>query len=105
LTYEGWEVLLTLRQASERLNCSISGIYALVAQGCLPVVATGASGKGYRVSEEDLNAFIDSRKKGKRPEAWSAKSNPAASQRGNPFVMLDGERLRSAWQKRGVDAH
>jgi hypothetical protein len=44
----------------------------------LPVVATEASGKGYRVTEEDLQRFIDEGRKGRRTAPFSPTTNPRA---------------------------
>jgi excisionase family DNA binding protein len=68
-------MLLKLSEVSERLNCSISNVYALVDSGRLAVIRTGSYGKGYRVSEDDLLAFIDScRKQETRP--WPTTTKP-----------------------------
>lgn len=40
--------MLKLREVAERLNCSLGNVYSLVAAGMLPVVPTGAHGKGER---------------------------------------------------------
>jgi excisionase family DNA binding protein len=68
-------MLLKLSEVSQRLNCSLSNVYALVDSGKLPVIRTGGFGKGYRVSEDDLRTFIDScRKQETRP--WPATTKP-----------------------------
>jgi excisionase family DNA binding protein len=54
--------LLRLSTVAQRLNVSLSTVYQLASSGELPVIATGAGGKGFRVSEEDLEAFIDQRR-------------------------------------------
>jgi excisionase family DNA binding protein len=51
--------MLRLSQVAERLNVSVSTVYALASSGKLPVIATGAGGRGYRVTESDLQAFIE----------------------------------------------
>lgn len=56
--------MLRLKQVAERLQCSLSNVYALVQSGRLPVVTTGARGKGYRVSEDDLAKFLAGGKRG-----------------------------------------
>jgi excisionase family DNA binding protein len=93
-------MLLTLKAVAERLNASLSTVYSHVESGRLPVICTGAT-KGFRVSEEDLQTFIESRRKGREPQPWPEKANPKS--KGTPFVMLDGERLREAWRRRGAD--
>ena len=66
--------MLRLAEVAKRLNCSLSNIYNLVDSGRLPVIATGAGGRGLRVTEEDLQAFIENGRHGRRPEPWPAKS-------------------------------
>ena len=92
--------MLKLTQVAERLNISLSGCYALVATKQLPVVATGAGGKGYRVTEQDLADFIENRKKGRGPDSWSRRADPRSPRL---FKHLDGERLRAAWREQGVE--
>lgn len=57
--------LLTVRETAERLRCSEANVYALIERGDLTVVRIGPS-KGYRVTPDDLAAFIESRKESKR---------------------------------------
>ncbi len=68
--------MLRLNEVAERLNCSVSNVYALMDCGKLPVVATGAAGKGYRVREEDLAAFIEQGRHGRRQREWPEKTKP-----------------------------
>lgn len=49
--------LLTLRDVAKRLRCSLSNAYGLVERGELRAYRVGAK-KGYRVSEEQLQAFL-----------------------------------------------
>lgn len=51
--------MLRLSQVAERLNTSLSNVYALKDSGRLPVVSAGAGGKGFRVLEADLENFIE----------------------------------------------
>jgi excisionase family DNA binding protein len=88
-------MLLKLCQVSERLNCSLSNVYALVESGRLTVTITGAGGRGYRVTEAELNRFIDAGRKGRNIAPPSPRSNPS------PFKHLDGQRLREAWREAG----
>ncbi len=60
--------LLTIKQAAQRMSCSAACVYALVANGELPVVRIGLQ-KGYRVDIRDLEAFVGSRKFRYRAEA------------------------------------
>jgi excisionase family DNA binding protein len=95
-------MLLKMSEVSERLNCSISNVYSLDQCGRLSAICTGATGKGYRVAEEELQRFMDSRQHARAPQPWPEKTNPRS--KGKLFVMLDGERLREAWHPRDVDA-
>lgn len=63
-------MLLRLSQVAERLNCSLQNVYSLKDSGALPVISVGANGKGYRVREEDLLAFIENGRHGRRPQEW-----------------------------------
>ena len=67
--------MLRLKQVAEALNCSLSNVYALKDTGLLPVVRTGAS-KGFRVRPEDLEAFLDKRKQGRRETALRSTPHP-----------------------------
>ncbi len=53
--------LLTVRTVSERLAMSISGVYQLISYGELKAIRTGRK-KGLRITENDLNSFVDQRK-------------------------------------------
>lgn len=53
--------LLTAKQVSERLGCSLGNVYGLLESGDLPRVRIGKQ-KGYRIAESDLVAFIEQRK-------------------------------------------
>jgi excisionase family DNA binding protein len=69
-------MLLKLSQVSERLNCSLSNVYSLVQSGRLSVISTGANGKGFRVSEEVLERFIEEGRRGRRPSMWPERTKP-----------------------------
>lgn len=70
--------MLKLTAVAERLNCSVANVYALKDQGLLAVISTGANGRGYRVSEEELARFLEERKANRRTESptWPASSSP-----------------------------
>lgn len=87
-----------LSEVAEQLACSLSNVYVLVESGELVVTSTGAGGKGYRVSEESLAAFIESRKKGRKPVQLDPRRNP----RPQPFSNLDAGALQRAWRRQGV---
>ena len=53
-------MLLKIKQIAERLACSIATVYDLIKGGKLIAVKIGARGGGIRVSEQDLQAFIES---------------------------------------------
>jgi excisionase family DNA binding protein len=89
--------MLKLTQVALRLNTSLSNVYALIESGKLSFIRAGANGKGYRVTEEDLQLFIDQAKKGRRAPALRRKENP------RPFRNLNADRLRQAWRRQGVD--
>lgn len=60
--------LLTIKETAQRLCCSAACVYALVANGELPVVRIGLQ-KGYRVDVRDLDVFVSDRKFRYRPKA------------------------------------
>jgi excisionase family DNA binding protein len=60
-------LLLTPRQAAERLGCSVSHVRRLIAQGqlrAIDIAGAGASRTKWRVRSDDLRAYIDSRTPG-----------------------------------------
>jgi excisionase family DNA binding protein len=69
--------MLKLSQVADRLNCSLSNVYNLVASGKLTVTPTGAGGKGYRVAEAELQRFLDEGSKGRMPIPFSPRSRPS----------------------------
>ena len=70
--------MLKLKQVSQRLNCSLSNVYALVESGELAHTPVGANGKGIRVSEEQLKAFLAEReiKGGQEPAPRQRNTGP-----------------------------
>src|SRR6185437_1332329 len=87
--------MLKMKEVAERLNCSVQEVYVLKDAGLLTVVRTGIR-KGYRVEEQELQRYIESRRETRRQDAtvFPKKSSPRL------FKHLDGDRLRSAWQLR-----
>jgi excisionase family DNA binding protein len=81
-----------LKQVAEILGCSLSNVYALGESGKLPIIAIGAGGKGYRVSEADLKGFLDSQKKGRKPEPSSPQCRPSVKR-------VDWKKLREGWKR------
>jgi excisionase family DNA binding protein len=62
-------MLLTVKQASEQLNCSKALVYALCGRGVLKHIRLGLGRGTIRIEEDDLLAFIELNK--------SASSTPA----------------------------
>lgn len=58
--------LLTITETAACLGCSEANVYALINAGKLPYVPVGKR-KGYRVSVEDVQTFIEARKVQKQP--------------------------------------
>ena len=54
--------LLKVPQVAELLACSIATVYALIESGALPAVKIGVGTGGVRVSREDLETFVESRR-------------------------------------------
>jgi excisionase family DNA binding protein len=50
--------MMTTREVAETLKCSLANVYALIETGKLRAVCVGANGKGYRISETSLAAFL-----------------------------------------------
>lgn len=51
--------LLTLRQVAAKLSCSYSWVWRCVKRGDLPTIRIG---DGHRVSEGDLQQFLEARR-------------------------------------------
>jgi excisionase family DNA binding protein len=89
--------VLTVRDLAGRLGCSVSNVYELVAKGELSCWRVGARGAGIRFSEEHVQEFLRCRQtRGAGPATRPA---PAPRPAGD-FTILDGDRLRKAWQGR-----
>ena len=56
--------LLCVSEVADRLRCSPSTVYALVAQGTLGHFRIGLGRGGIRVSEEQIDAYLKSQEKG-----------------------------------------
>lgn len=91
--------MLRLREVAERLNCSLSNVYALIEQGRLATVSVGAGGKGYRVAEAELQRFLAERRRHLGKETPTSPKNKTL----RPFKHLDGDKLRAAWRQQGVE--
>ena len=68
--------MMKLSEVASRLNCSLSNVYSLVQSGRLFVISTGATGKGFRVTEEELLRFIEEGRRGSRPSSPPIRSKP-----------------------------
>lgn len=53
--------LLRVSEVAERFRCSISTVYALVAQGRLGHFRIGVGSGGIRVSDEQIDVYLKSR--------------------------------------------
>jgi excisionase family DNA binding protein len=83
-------------EVAERLRCSLSNVYNLVAQGRLKCYRVGSGRAGLRFTESQVQAFLlESEQTLPGRESTSPASEKAAG-----FTMLDEERLRRAWEKR-----
>ena len=58
----------TAKQVSEFLSCSLQNVYDIIKAGEPHATRIGVGGGGIRVSEEDLEAFLQSRKTGRTVE-------------------------------------
>lgn len=56
MSLENWR-LLPVSTVARRLGCSVGNVYKLLERGELVCLRTGAS-KGYKVPEDELEAFI-----------------------------------------------
>jgi len=88
--------LLLVSEVAEQLRCSVSNVYNLVAQGRLKCYRVGAGNAGLRFAAAQVQAFLDESEQTPRGRG----ANPPAPEKAAGFTMLDGERLRRAWQKR-----
>ncbi len=70
--------MFKLVEVAERLNCSLQNVYSLIERGDLGAFRIGANGKGYRVSEAQLEAFLSKREEhpGRETRSFSPKCNP-----------------------------
>ena len=60
--------VLTVKEVADRLKISISGVYALVACGKLSAYAVGANGGNLRISEGDLQTYLEGCRRGPIPQ-------------------------------------
>jgi len=91
------DTMLFVKDVAERLRVSPQCVYSLVNRGLLEHHRVGASGGRILISEQQLQTYLESTKRGRvRAEPKPA---PEKSSAGG-FTMLDGDRLREAWKRR-----
>lgn len=88
--------LLRVSEVAERLRCSTSNVYALLAQGRLKHFRVGAGKAGIRCSEEHVAEYLRSAERGGRPDEPPAPEKAPAG----GFSVLDADRLKEAWRGR-----
>ena len=93
--------MLTVREVAELLNVSVGCVYGLVSKGRLRCHRIGLGRGTIRVNGDDLDEYLAECRI--QDNSSTAAGRPPGRQ-GRPFTHLDGERLRSAWQKQGVHA-
>jgi len=87
-------MLLSLKEAAERLSVSIQTVHNLKNSGALHVIRVGVS-KGFRVEEDEIARFLETRRE------HPGKNAPPPSKKAVPFKHLDGSRLLAAWKRQG----
>lgn len=88
--------MLKVQQVAERLNVSVSKVYAMVENGTLAHHKIGGS---VRVSEEMLTEYLQTTRRERGPAIRQRTSGPRPAQ----VTHLNAERLSSAWKKQGID--
>lgn len=88
-------MLLSIREVADRLNLSVSAVYALKNAGLIAVIRRGVS-KGYAVDEAELERFVAERTLERRKEipAFPKSTKPTPG----TFTHLNGARLLKAWE-------
>lgn len=66
---------LTVREAAEYLRLSLASVYKMKALGLLPFYPAAVS-KGFRIKLADLEAYIESRKRGRGAQPRDSRSAP-----------------------------
>jgi excisionase family DNA binding protein len=85
--------MLTVRQASSRLNLSVSLVYDLCRQGLISHYRCGLGRGTIRIDENALEAYLDRSK-------MIVQARPQGL--GKSFSQLDSARLAKAWAQQGV---
>lgn len=68
--------MLTVHDVAQRLNVSVACVYALVASNELPHVRIGTRRGTIRISEDDLEVFINARRRATPPSSRSPACSP-----------------------------
>jgi excisionase family DNA binding protein len=89
---------MTVKEAAERLEISLSCTYNLLTSGKLRGTRHGLGRGTWRISEEQLQQYLAAVTTG----APEAPCMPVAAP--SAFTELDGGRLLAAWRARGVRA-
>jgi excisionase family DNA binding protein len=89
--------LMKVNDVAGQLNCSASLVYEHIAAGRLACYRIGKGHGGVRISEEQLAAFLT--RAVQREDAPKGISVPE-KMRSTGFTILDGDRLREAWEHR-----
>ena len=88
-------MLLSIREVADRLNLSVSAVYALRDAGLIAVIRRGVS-KGYAVDESELERFVTERtgEQRKKTPSFPRSTKPTPG----TFTHLNGEKLLKAWE-------
>lgn len=87
--------MLKVAQIAQRLNCSVSTVYALIESGRLAHYRC----PGVRVSEEQLNEYLGASVQRK----YSGERKRSPERISQPVKHLNAERLLQAWRSQGID--
>ena len=60
-------IMLTVKEVAQRLKLSVSGVYALIAAGKLLAYSVGVHGGSLRVSESDLQNYLNGCRQNNEP--------------------------------------
>jgi excisionase family DNA binding protein len=65
--------LMSIRELSEQTGISRSKLYELIEGGDMPHYRIGGS---IRISDAQIEEYLESCRRGRRPERWPEKTNP-----------------------------
>lgn len=66
-----WKEYLTVEEAAEVMSLGLSTVYAMIDSGKLPCHDVGPRGGSKRIKREDLQAYLDSCRRGEKPREQS----------------------------------